>query len=68
MQKTKGRRGKVALQPGHSALDWARIASSGKDLRGTDVFPLRVTLAELKTVSVVSVSLIECLPPSYSFI
>ncbi|KAK1925619.1 putative heme binding protein [Papiliotrema laurentii] len=47
VKKTKGR-GKVALTPGHSALDWARLTSSGKDLRGTGPGFLRVTMDELK--------------------
>ncbi|KAK6907756.1 hypothetical protein I203_101757 [Kwoniella mangroviensis CBS 8507] len=44
--KTK-KRTKVALTPGHSALDWAKLTSSGEDLRGVQGFQ-RVTLAELK--------------------
>ncbi|EIW67529.1 hypothetical protein TREMEDRAFT_18995, partial [Tremella mesenterica DSM 1558] len=40
---------KVALTPGHSPLDWARLTSSGKNLRGTKSFPLRVTMDELKS-------------------
>lgn len=28
------RPGKIYLKPGHSPLDWARLKSSGKDLRG----------------------------------
>ena len=51
MPKTKGKGRKVALDPGHSALDWARLTGSGRNLRGTEVFPLRVTLKELKKVS-----------------
>ncbi|WWC62859.1 uncharacterized protein I303_105457 [Kwoniella dejecticola CBS 10117] len=43
----KKKKGKVALTPGHSALDWARLTSSGEDLRGVHGFQ-RVTLAELK--------------------
>ncbi|WWC71016.1 uncharacterized protein I206_104969 [Kwoniella pini CBS 10737] len=43
----KKKKGKVALTPGHSALDWARLTSSGQDLRGVHGFQ-RVTLAELK--------------------
>ncbi|WVQ96316.1 hypothetical protein IAU59_003420 [Kwoniella sp. CBS 9459] len=43
----KGKKGKVALTPGHSALDWARLTCSGEDLRGVQGFQ-RVTLAELK--------------------
>jgi hypothetical protein len=49
--KSKGKKGKVALAPGHSALDWARLTQSGKNIRGTDRFPLRVTMEELKRVS-----------------
>ncbi|WVN86413.1 uncharacterized protein L203_101577 [Cryptococcus depauperatus CBS 7841] len=41
------RKGKVALTPGHSPLDWAKLTSSGQDLRGVTSFQ-RVTLAELK--------------------
>ncbi|ORY30597.1 cytochrome b5-like heme/steroid binding domain-containing protein [Naematelia encephala] len=41
-------RGKVALGPGFSALDWNRLANSGRNLRGTDEFPMRVTLDELQ--------------------
>lgn len=48
--KAKGKRGKVALGPGYSALDWNRLSSSGKNLRGTAGFPLRVTMDELKKV------------------
>jgi hypothetical protein len=49
--KGKGKKGKVALAPGHSALDWARLTQSGQNIRGTDRFPLRVTMEELKRVS-----------------
>lgn len=49
-KKVKGR-GKVALAPGCSALDWARLTSSGKDLKGTPPGFLRVTMDELKLVS-----------------
>lgn len=44
------RRVKVALKPGHSALDWANLRTSGKNLRGID-HPglLRVTKEELAT-------------------
>ncbi|TXT08472.1 uncharacterized protein COLE_05396 [Cutaneotrichosporon oleaginosum] len=45
--KKKGR-GKVALEPGHSALDWARLAKSGANLRGFHGPPMRVTMEELK--------------------
>ncbi|WWC88420.1 uncharacterized protein L201_003331 [Kwoniella dendrophila CBS 6074] len=46
-EPAKKKRAKVALTPGHSALDWARLTSSGEDLRGVQGFQ-RVTLAELK--------------------
>jgi hypothetical protein len=49
--KAKGKGGKVALGPGYSALDWARLTQSGQDLRGTKQFPMRVTVDELKKVS-----------------
>lgn len=49
--KTKKKRGKVALTPGHSPLDWARLTSSGKNLRGVTSFQ-RVTPAELKEVRI----------------
>jgi hypothetical protein len=49
--KPKGKKGKVALAPGCSALDWARLCSSGKDLKGTGFGILRVTMDELKKVS-----------------
>jgi hypothetical protein len=46
------KKGKVALAPGCSALDWARLCQSGKDLKGgAGMFPVRVTLAELQKVS-----------------
>jgi hypothetical protein len=45
----KGKKGKVALAPGCSALDWARLAKSGANLRGTRG-PMRVTMDELKKV------------------
>ena len=48
--KAKGKKGKVALAPGCSALDWARLTKSGVNLRGTSV-PMRVTMEELKKVS-----------------
>lgn len=31
--KASGRSRKVILAPGHSPLDWARLTSSGRDLR-----------------------------------
>ncbi|KAJ6623951.1 cytochrome b5-like heme/steroid binding domain-containing protein [Mycena sp. CBHHK59/15] len=34
--KPSKKRGKVALAPGHSPLDWAALKSSGADLRGVD--------------------------------
>ncbi|WRT68036.1 uncharacterized protein IL334_005011 [Kwoniella shivajii] len=45
--KEKKKRAKVALTPGHSALDWARLTSSGEDLRGIIGFQ-RITIAQLK--------------------
>ncbi|KAF8730595.1 hypothetical protein AX14_005403 [Amanita brunnescens Koide BX004] len=41
------KRGKVALAPGHSPLDWASLTSSGKDLRGVDTL-LRIPPSVLK--------------------
>jgi hypothetical protein len=41
-------RNKVALEPGHSPLDWARLTQSGKDLTGTGGRIFKVTLSELK--------------------
>ncbi|ORY79466.1 hypothetical protein BCR37DRAFT_349849 [Protomyces lactucae-debilis] len=38
-------RGKVALKPGHSPLDWARLCNS-EDLRGVSGF-MRITPSEL---------------------
>ncbi|KAF5093559.1 hypothetical protein D0Z00_004000 [Geotrichum galactomycetum] len=42
-------RKKVALKPGYSAMDWAALRNSGKNLRGVD-YPgiIRVTEEELK--------------------
>ncbi|KAG9123676.1 hypothetical protein FRC07_014313 [Ceratobasidium sp. 392] len=40
-------RAKVALSPGHGALDWAKLKSSGADLRGVTEL-LRVTPSMLK--------------------
>jgi hypothetical protein len=44
------RREKVALGPGYSPLDWARLTQSGRNLRGVEG-PKRVTLEELSQVS-----------------
>jgi len=44
------RREKVALGPGYSPLDWARLTQSGRNLRGVGG-PKRVTLDELAKVS-----------------
>ncbi|KAK8858830.1 hypothetical protein IAR55_003060 [Kwoniella newhampshirensis] len=44
----KKKRAKVALTPGHSALDWARLTGSGEDLRRTGAGFMRVTMSELK--------------------
>ncbi|ORZ08094.1 cytochrome b5-like heme/steroid binding domain-containing protein [Absidia repens] len=41
------RRQKVMLEPGHSPLDWARLKSSGQDLRGVPQLA-RYTLEDLK--------------------
>ncbi|KAM3582463.1 hypothetical protein VKS41_005107 [Umbelopsis sp. WA50703] len=41
------RRQKVILEPGHSPLDWARLKSSGKDLRGVAELK-RYTLEEVR--------------------
>lgn len=55
-KKAKGKKGKVALAPGCSALDWARLTSSGKDLKGTGQGFMRVTQEELARVSRLSAS------------
>lgn len=44
------KRAKVALGPGYSPLDWARLTQSGRNLRGVEGPPMRVTLEELKKV------------------
>jgi hypothetical protein len=49
------RREKVALGPGYSPLDWARLTQSGRNLRGVEG-PKRVTLEELAKVSVAACS------------
>ncbi|KAF8340311.1 cytochrome b5-like heme/steroid binding domain-containing protein [Cantharellus anzutake] len=41
-------REKVALAPGHSSLDWARLKASGTDLRAGVTILLRITPSELK--------------------
>ncbi|KAI9308370.1 cytochrome b5-like heme/steroid binding domain-containing protein [Cunninghamella echinulata] len=41
------RRQKIMLEPGHSPLDWARLKTSGKDLRGVPQLG-RYTLDDLK--------------------
>lgn len=38
----------MALEPGHSPLDWAKLKSSGKDLRGGVTSLARVTPTELR--------------------
>lgn len=38
------RRKKVALEPGHSPLDWANLQGN---LRGTEQFPLKISTEEL---------------------
>ncbi|KAI9031549.1 cytochrome b5-like heme/steroid binding domain-containing protein [Phycomyces nitens] len=40
-------RQKIRLEPGHSPLDWARLKSSGKDLRGVPQLS-RYTLEDIK--------------------
>ncbi|KAI7862936.1 cytochrome b5-like heme/steroid binding domain-containing protein [Spinellus fusiger] len=45
--KQSKHRQKVRLEPGHSPLDWARLKSSGKDLRGVSQLA-KYTLEELK--------------------
>ncbi|CAO3628270.1 unnamed protein product [Cunninghamella blakesleeana] len=41
------RRQKIVLEPGHSPLDWAKLKSSGKDLRGVPQLG-RYTLEDIK--------------------
>jgi len=41
-------RNKVVLAPGHSHMDWVRLKSSGKDLRGGIKQPGRYTLSEIR--------------------
>lgn len=44
----RGPRGQVALKPGRSPMDWAKLRSSGENLRGVDFpGPLRVSAEEL---------------------
>ncbi|CDH54182.1 cytochrome b5 [Lichtheimia corymbifera JMRC:FSU:9682] len=45
-KQPRGRQ-KVILEPGHSPLDWARLKSSGKDLRGVTQLG-RYTLEDIK--------------------
>jgi hypothetical protein len=52
------RREKVALGPGYSPLDWARLTQSGRNLRGVEG-PKRVTLEELAEVCFPDVRLCE---------
>ncbi|KNE61564.1 hypothetical protein AMAG_06381 [Allomyces macrogynus ATCC 38327] len=40
-------RKKVGLEPGHSPLDWARLKSSGADLKGADPATVRLTMEEV---------------------
>jgi cytochrome-b5 reductase len=40
-------RNKVALQPGHSLMDWIRLGNSGKDLTGVGGIPRDVPSSEL---------------------
>jgi len=46
--KPTKRKGKVALAPGHGALDWASLKSSGEDLRGVGTL-MRIPPSILKT-------------------
>jgi len=46
--KPKPRSRKVALAPGHSPLDWARLKASGEDLRGGIDNLTRIKPSELK--------------------
>ncbi|KAF9488989.1 cytochrome b5 [Pleurotus eryngii] len=41
------KKGKVALAPGHSPLDWANLKASGEDLRGVDTL-MRIPPSVLK--------------------
>ncbi|TFK23630.1 cytoplasmic protein [Coprinopsis marcescibilis] len=45
--KPSKKREKVALAPGHSAMDWANLKASGADLRGVDTL-LRIPPSVLK--------------------
>ncbi|KAG5636952.1 hypothetical protein H0H81_006300 [Sphagnurus paluster] len=46
-EKPSSKRAKVALAPGHSALDWANLKTSGTDLRGVDTL-MRIPPSVLK--------------------
>jgi len=48
--KPSRKREKVALAPGYGPLDWAKLKSSGQNLRGVDTL-LRIPPSELKTHS-----------------
>lgn len=41
------KREKIALAPGHSPLDWAKLKASGRDLRGVETL-MRITPSMLK--------------------
>ncbi|KAK9719599.1 hypothetical protein K7432_004703 [Basidiobolus ranarum] len=45
--RKKPRRVKVALEPGHSPLDWAKLKNSGADLRGVSSIG-KYTLEDIK--------------------
>ena len=49
MPESTRKRAKVALGPGYSPLDWARLTQSGRNLRGIEG-PMKVTIAELQKV------------------
>ncbi|PRP81239.1 cytoplasmic protein [Planoprotostelium fungivorum] len=44
---TVKKRNKVALEPGHSPLDWAKLVNSGRDLSGTGGRMFRINQEEL---------------------
>ena len=48
LQKAAKQRRKVALEPGHSALDWARLKSSGVDLTDGARGMKKITMEEVQ--------------------
>ena len=48
LQKATKQRRKVALEPGHSALDWARLKSSGVDLTDGARGMRKITMEEVQ--------------------